>query len=169
MNYLQLSTVDRSRLFFDLSQMPDFMEKSFSGLAKESLLMNGPGGEFSPVEQVWHLADLEEEGFFLRIMALLDGTAWNLSDFDGDRVAADRNYKSLSFSAGLEKFRQARGRNIRIFRTLDESKWSNKGYLEGVGDITLCNMPAFLYQHDLAHKSEIENWKKLYAYSECNK
>ena len=72
-------------------------------------------------------------------------------------------------SVGLEKFRQARERNIRIFRTLDESKWSNKGYLEGVGDITLCDMPAFLYQHDMAHKSEIENWKKLYAYSECNK
>jgi len=165
MKYLQLSTVDRSRLFFDLSQMPDFMEKSFSGLAMESLLKNGPDGEFSPVEQVWHLADLEEEGFFLRIMALLDGTAGNLSDFDGDRVAAERDYKTLSFPAGLEKFRQARDRNIRIFRVLDETKWSNKGHLEGVGDITLCDMPAFLYQHDSAHKTEIENWKRFYKKS----
>ncbi len=143
--------------------MSSFIESSFTGLPIEALYKNGPSGEFSPIEQVWHLADLEEEGFFVRIKALLKGTANNLIGFDGDKVALERNYKSLSFQGGLNKFESARLGNINLFQLLDEASWQKEGYLEGVGKITLCDMPSFLFQHDLAHKNEINAWKTSIA------
>ena len=159
MKYMQLNPGQRNTYLESLAGMPVFLENFLSGLSQESILLNGPGGEFSPVEQVWHLADLEDEGFYQRIQALLDGEAVSLPDFDGDRIARERNYKSLSVSAGLEKFRAARSRNIDIFRDLDTDDWLQAGYLEGVGPITLCDMPSILYQHDAAHRSEIEKWQ----------
>jgi len=38
--------------------MPAFLEGTFAGLAARQEMLRGPDGLFSPVEQVWHLADL---------------------------------------------------------------------------------------------------------------
>jgi len=34
---------------------------------------------------------------------------------------------------------------------------------EGVGTVSLCDMPAFMSQHDAAHRAEIEDWKRRVA------
>jgi hypothetical protein len=41
--------------------------------------------------------------------------------------------------------------------------WKKEGALEGVGKITLCDMPSFITQHDAARKTEIEVWKEAFA------
>ena len=163
MKFMKLDRKDRDKFLGSLEEMPALLAATFSGLSSEHLRTNGSDGEFSPIEQVWHLADLEEEGFFARIQALLSGTAQNMLGFDGDKVAVERNYKSLSFQAGIEKFRNARLKNIKIFQTMDDEGWKKAGVLEGVGGVTLCDMPSFLYQHDQAHKKEIEAWKTIFA------
>lgn len=163
MKFMKLDRKDRDIFLRNLEEMPALLAATFSGLTSELLCKNGPAGEFSPIEQVWHLADLEEEGFSARIQALLSGTAQNMLGFDGDEVAKERNYKSLSFQAGIEKFRKARLRNIKTFQTVDDASWKKEGILEGIGEVTLCDMPSFLYQHDQAHKKEIEAWKTTFA------
>ena len=163
MKFMKLDPEEREIYLSTLSDMPGYIEESFSGLSQENLCKSGSEGEFSPIEQIWHLADLEEEGFFLRINALLNGKAQKLSGFDGDKIAEERNYKSLSFTEGLEKFKRVRERNINIFQRLNESDWMKEGFMEDVGKISLCDMPSFLFQHDSAHKTEIENWKKANA------
>ena len=163
MKFMKLDQNERDTFLSSLEEMPALLAATFSGLSSDLLCKNGPAGEFSPIEQVWHLADLEEEGFSSRIQALLSGTAQNMLGFDGDKVAKERNYKSLSFQEGIEKFRKARFKNINIFQALDDQAWKNEGILEGVGEVTLCDMPSFLYQHDQAHKKEIEIWKTSFA------
>lgn len=163
MQFMKLEQKDRDAYLCSLEEMPTLLEATFSGLPSGLLYKNGPAGEFSPIEQVWHLADLEEEGFSARIQALLNGTAQNMPGFDGDKVAMARNYKSLSFQAGIEKFRKARQKNIRTLQAVDDVSWKKEGVLEGVGEVTLCDMPSFLYQHDQAHKKEIEAWKITFA------
>ena len=47
-------------------------------------------GGFSLVENVWHLADLEREGYAVRIRRILGETNPALLNFDGDRIARER-------------------------------------------------------------------------------
>ena len=87
MQYMSLSDSRRQELWESLSDMHRYLEQTFAALDIEASRTPGPAGEFSPVEQVWHLADLEAEGFGLRIRRLRSESAPVLADFDGSKVA----------------------------------------------------------------------------------
>lgn len=53
--------------FWKANPMPAFLTERFAPLSAEEARVPGPDGGFSPVEQCWHLADLEREGFGTRI------------------------------------------------------------------------------------------------------
>jgi hypothetical protein len=141
--------------------MKHFLRETFGSLGAEETRTPGPGGSFSPVEQVWHLADLEREGFGVRIERLRTETNPHLPDFDGAKIARERNYRARSLSEGLRAFEAAREANLRTLETLSADAWMRSGTQEGVGSVSLCDMPTFLHQHDQAHVAEIEQWKKF--------
>jgi len=60
MKYLMLRKSDREALVSGLSAMPDFLTKAFHSLSEEEAKKPGPADTFSPVQQCWHLADLED-------------------------------------------------------------------------------------------------------------
>ena len=163
MKYLKLNDVQRKELMESLTGMKNFLFENFGSLTLEEARVPGPGDSFSPVEQVWHLADLEREGFGLRIRKLQSEQNPHLPDFDGDRIAKERNYRSLSLLAGLRAFEEAREENLSYFQTLSLEDWSKNGTQEGVGDVSLCDMPVFINQHDRAHVDEILGWKNFSA------
>lgn len=165
MQYMKLSEVQREELMAALAGMKKFLREAFGSLPPEQTRMPGPGGSFSPVEQVWHLADLECEGFALRIRRLQTETNPHLLDFDGAKIARERNYRALSLAEGLRAFEAAREANLRTLETLSPEAWMRSGTQEGVGFVSLCDMPTFLHQHDQAHIAEIEEWKKFVARS----
>jgi hypothetical protein len=109
------------------------------------------------------LADLEREGFGLRIRKLRYEQSPQLPDFDGDQIAKQRNYRSLSLLAGLRAFDEAREANLSFLQTLSLEDWSKNGTQEGVGDVSLCDMPVFINQHDRARVHEILAWKDFAA------
>jgi hypothetical protein len=145
-------------LWRDLEAMPVFLARRFATLGPEEARVPAPDGGFSPVEQCWHLADLEREGFGVRIARLLAETAPELPDFDGARVAEERDYRTLSLAEGLRAFEQARARNVARLRGLAPAEWSRAGTQEGVGPIALCDLPHMMAQHDAAHRAEIGAW-----------
>ena len=108
MQYMKLGEVQRQELMEALAGMKHFLRETFGSLAAEETRTPGPGGSFSPVEQVWHLADLEREGFGVRIERLRTETNPHLPDFDGAKIARERNYRALSLSEGLRAFEAAR-------------------------------------------------------------
>jgi hypothetical protein len=120
--------------------------------------MPGPGGTFSPVEQCWHLADLERAGFGVRIRRLLGEADPMLPDFDGAAVAEQRQYKRLSLGDGIEAFRSSRLENIAALRGVVTADWARAGRQEGVGRVSLCDIPAMMAEHDQGHCREIEAW-----------
>ena len=161
MQYMALPLQQREALLATLEGMPQYLEDELRALTPELIRQQGPDGAFSPVEQVWHLADLEREGFGCRIDKLLSEREPQLPDFDGAAVAAARHYRSLSLTAGLEAFREARQRNLAKLRTVAAEAWARSGLQEGVGRVSLCDMPNFMSQHDAAHRAEIAAWKAL--------
>jgi hypothetical protein len=160
MQYMKLDNPQREELLAQLGAMAQYLRASFDGLSPGEARRRGPAGTFAPVEQVWHLADLEREGFGERIRRLLAETNPLLADFDGTRVAAERAYLTLPLEAGLAAFESARTRNLTTLRALPDDAWSRSGTQEGVGTVSLCDMPAFLLQHDSAHRAEIEAWRR---------
>ncbi len=159
MQYMKLNTAQREELLASLISMPEYLREIFAGLTSEQARTPGPDGAFSPVEHAWHLADLEREGFAVRIVRLLSESEPYLPDFDGTKIAAERNYRSLSLEEGILAFMEARRKNIAALPAIDSPMWSRSGTQEGVGGVSLCDVPNFMLQHDSAHRAEIEAWK----------
>jgi DinB superfamily len=158
MRYERMTGVERDTLLRDLGAMADFLAERFSSLSAAEAAVSGPEGGFSPVEQCWHLADLEREGFAVRIRRLLSEVDPLLPDFDGDRAAVERQYRLKSVAEGIEAFREARAANLALIRSIASDDWSRSGTQEGVGRVALCDMPSIMAQHDGAHRAEIAAW-----------
>jgi len=158
MKYMNLPRESREHLLAGLAAMPEFLDESFAQLPAALHVAPGLDDGFSPVEQVWHLADLEEMGFAERIRRLRAESHPRLPDFAGDVVARERNYKALSLLEGIAAFRRARERNLAVFRQLDPDEWAKGGEQDGMGPVSLCDMPSMMAAHDASHRNEIEAW-----------
>jgi DinB superfamily len=158
MKYLMMTRTDREALWRSLETMPAFVAEQFKPLSADEAAVPGPGGAFSPVEHCWHLADLEREGFGARIRRLLAEADPYLPDFDGARVARERDYRRRSLADGVASFRQERAANLALLRSLDATQWSRAGTQEGVGPVALCDVPTMMAEHDDSHRAEIGEW-----------
>jgi hypothetical protein len=124
-------------------------------LAARDVVTPGPGEGFSFVEHVWHLADLEEQGFAVRIARLLAEDDPSLPDFDGARVARERGYRALPLREGLARLAASRRANVERLAAVDAAAWRRGGEQEGVGRITLADLPHKMLMHDRSHAREL--------------
>ena len=158
MRYLALEKAEREELLARLGEMPGFLDAAFGALPAGDGVVRASDGTFAPVEQCWHLADLEREGFLARIRRLLHEDDPELPDFDGARVAEERRYLALSLADGLGAFRAARAETLSLLRSIRGETWNRAGSQEGVGRVALCDLPAMIGEHDASHRREIEAW-----------
>jgi hypothetical protein len=121
--------------------------------AVPAALVRVRSGPFALVEHLWHLADLEREGFGARIARLMAEDDPFLPDFDGERIAREREYLRKDVASGLAAFAAARAENLARLAVLTDS--SRAGRQEGVGRVTLAEMPRRMLEHDLAHFNEL--------------
>lgn len=146
-----------------LAGMSGFLSEAFVSLTAERARVPGAEGAFSPVEHVWHLADLEREAFALRIRRLMEERNPHLADFDGARIAEERNYRARSLAEGLAAFAAARQANLTVLSGLSPEAWTRGGTQEGVGSVSLRDIPLLMRQHDQSHMAEIRAWQKHVA------
>ena len=160
MKYLRLDRTERKALMDGLERMADFVAARFASISPEEALRPGPDESLSPVEQCWHLAELEREGFGARIRRLLGEEEPFLPDFDGARLARERDYQARSLAEGLAAFRAGREANLALLRSVAPDQWTRAGTQEGVGRVALCDLPAMMAEHDASHRAEIEAWSR---------
>ena len=139
-----------------LEEMPAFLEERSRRFDGDAARRPGPEGGFSFVEEVWHLADLEREGYGLRITRLREEHEPRLPDFDGARVAHERRYRDRNVGQGLATFQAAREANLRLLAALSSAEWDRHGTQEHVGPLALRDLPAMMHAHDASHREEIE-------------
>jgi hypothetical protein len=138
-----------------LAGMPAWLGRAATGLG-DAKLRQAPEGELAFVEQAWHLADLEREGFGERLRRLRDEDSPFLPDFDGARLVRERAYRTRAFAEGLAAFAAARARNLDLLRGLPAAAWSRSGTQEGVGPVRLADLPGLMDEHDASHRAEVE-------------
>src|SRR5262249_53963484 len=112
-------------------------------------------GPFALVEHLWHIADLEREGFGARVRKILAEENPSLPDFDGERIAREREYLKLPLAPALDAFAVARADTLRLLRAVSGDQRARAGQQEGVGRVTLADLPRRILDHDRAHLNEI--------------
>ena len=150
MNRRELET-----LLLTLESTPVLVARAAAKISPEQAREGPAVGGFSLIEHVWHLADLEREGYGTRIRRILSEDEPILSDFEGARVASERVYRRRDLAEGLAAFAAARACNINKLRSVSGSDWKRKAVQESAGLVTLEDIPRMMSEHDQSHTREI--------------
>jgi hypothetical protein len=139
-----------------LRAMPAWLREHAAKIPREESRRKPANGGFSLLENVWHLADFERDGFGARIGRVLAERDPHLPDFDGEAVAAKRRYLELDLEQGLSTFESARAENLSRLEGVPAEKWARTATQEGCGSTTLADLPVRTAEHDRSHREEIE-------------
>lgn len=138
-----------------LNDTPKQLANLTCALTDAELRLPNSSGEFSVLENICHLRDLELQGYTARIRQMLAETEPTLADFDGARVAAESNYNNEQLDVALGAFQRARRENVARLQSLPEENIERTGALEGVGRITLRRLVEMMREHDEGHLDEL--------------
>lgn len=145
--------------FPDLLQFLDCaplrISELIKGLSDSELHWRNSESEFSAVENICHLRDLETRGYATRITRMLDEVDPALADFDGARVAAESNYNEEQLDVAFQSFLLTRKQSTAKLRSLTEEQLLRAGKLEGVGRITLKRLAEMMSEHDEGHIEDL--------------
>src|SRR5258708_742578 len=81
-------------------------------LSVQAVMIKPSLEEFSVLENVCHLRDIEIEGYSTRIRRILNEEHPVLADIDGTRLAIERAYNQQNLSEALQAFSNARQKNV---------------------------------------------------------
>lgn len=143
-----------------LSEMPGVVRELSRGLAPEELKRKPSDREFSFLENVCHLRDIEKEGYTVRIEKLLKEPEPVLRDIDGAKLARERDYNSQDFAAALNEFTSLREKNVSALNNLLPESLTLRAMFEGMGVVTLRDVAVMMRKHDEAHRAEMDNLRE---------
>jgi hypothetical protein len=146
-----------------LEETPGIIRRMAAELLERELRWKPEAEEFSLLEQVCHLRDLETEGYAARIKRMLAEDEPALADFDGARISRERDYNKQDFEQAIRDFSQARAENVRVARSLSPEQLNRRGLLEGAGSITLKKLFLLMREHDRSHRAELTNLRERRA------
>ncbi|MCM3872636.1 MAG: DinB family protein [Pyrinomonadaceae bacterium] len=148
---------DLQDLIDDLTQTPQRVASLVKDLSEPDLRARNSSEEFSVVENVCHLRDIEIEGYTQRIVKILRENNPLLPDIDGSRLAVEREYQSQNLSEALQAFADARKRNTQTLKGLVAEQLDREGTLEGVGSVTIRGLLLMMRDHDADHIRELSS------------
>jgi len=140
-----------------LAETSGFIKSLTANLTETELTLKPSGRDFSCLEQVCHLRDIEREGYSGRIQRILKEVEPLLPNIDGDQLAIERNYNSQNLKAALDEFASARKRNLEIVRSASTDALTRTAILEDVGTITFEHLIIMMYEHDQEHRQQLSN------------
>lgn len=143
-----------------LTKTPKTVADLVKNLAAPDLRIKNSPEEFSVVENVCHLRDIEVEGYTARISRMLQENNPLLPDIDGSRLAAERNYHSQNLSEALKAFAVARNQNTQIVSGLATEQFDRQGTLEGVGSVTIRGLLLMMRDHDADHLVQLSSIRR---------
>jgi hypothetical protein len=138
-----------------LAETPAVVQQLTTDLSADEQRWQLVPAEFSALEQVCHLRDIEREGYAVRLRRLLAEDEPMLPDVDGAKLARERDYQSQDFNTALTAFADARGANVALVNTLAPAELQRAGTLAGVGQITIARLLELMRAHDEVHRAEL--------------
>ena len=141
-----------------LTKTPETVADLVKDLSGPDLIVRNSPEEFSVVENVCHLRDIEIEGYAARISRILRENNPLLPDIDGSRLAVEREYHSQNLSDALQAFAVARNQNTKTLSGLATEQFDREGTLEGVGSVTIRGLLLMMRDHDADHLLQLSSF-----------
>jgi DinB family protein len=151
----KVETRDFAGLLQFLRETSDRVSKLIDGLGDSELRWRSSYDQFSVLENICHLRDIEAEGYSIRIKRILEESNPFLPDVDGPLLATERRYNSLDAQAALHSFTASRAENLQKLHGLTQEQLEREGTLEGVGKLTLARLAEMMREHDESHIEDL--------------
>lgn len=115
---------------------------------------------FSVRENVWHLRDIDVEGYEKRVRLILDEQHPSLPDLQGGKLARDRNYNAQPIEPALADLRNSRAASMARLAACNESDLDRTAEMQGVGAIPLRRLLELWMEHDAGHVRDIKELRR---------
>jgi|SRR5262245_4780437 len=143
-----------------LLQTPEVIQKLVAELSPDELKWKPSAEEFSVLENVCHLNEIEREGYKESIRRLLEEDEPQLPDLEGEKLVLEGRYNEQELAIALEDFARVRQESVETINTLVPEQLERCGNLEGVGGITLGQLLELMCLHDEAHREELRKLRE---------
>ena len=148
-----LDTFDE--LVGSIAETTGAVREAVGAMRREDLGRRPSNEDWSALEHVCHLRDIEREGYAVRIEKILAEDQPFLPDLDGDKLAAERDYIRQQFDEALLAFVEAREGNVRRLRGLSDEQTGRGATFEHVGAIRLADLVRMMGEHDREHIKQL--------------
>jgi DinB superfamily len=145
----------------DLAQTPLELARLVRDASRHNVTFKLSLAEFSILENVCHLRDIETEGYSSRIHRILTETNPLLPDIDGTRLAIERDYNAQNLNEALQAFTEERRQNVEVLKQVREEQYGRCGTMEGSGAVTLAQLVLMMRDHDEGHIEDIRRNRRL--------
>jgi hypothetical protein len=115
-----------------------------------------PSEHFTAIEQVWHVFDIEVEGYRERFRRTLEEDAPLLPSIDSEAVAVERDYAARDVEQAFAGFASARANTVALLAGLDDAQLERPAVFEGYGPTTLRGLVHYLCSHDQQHLAGLQ-------------
>lgn len=157
-----MTAAELEQIRIELAAAPKRLRALVEGIGAAALTMRTAAGEFSILENAWHLRDIEVDGYLLRIERLLREDDPILADLDGEALAALRRYNEQPLGPALKDFAQARQASVDRLSGIAEDQLARTARL-GDEPITLGRLLQVMLDHDRGHLDSIAALRSLVA------
>jgi hypothetical protein len=115
-----------------------------------------PSERFTAIEQVWHVHDVEIDGYHQRFRRILGEDHPFLPDLGSEALAKARGYASRDAAPALAGFRAARAQTVAMLASLDAAQLARTGMFEDYGPVTTRSLAHYLCSHDQQHLAGLQ-------------
>jgi hypothetical protein len=115
-----------------------------------------PSEALTAIEQVWHILDIEVEGYQRRFRRTLAETHPVLESLDTYALVRERRYKERDGGRALSAFRKARAGTVELIGSLRPDQYLRTATFEGYGPVTLRALIHYLCSHDQQHLAGLQ-------------
>jgi len=115
-----------------------------------------PGERFTAIEQLWHVHDVEIDGYHQRFRRILGEDHPFLPDLGSEALAKARDYASRDATSALAGFRTAREQTVAMLASLDAKQLERTALFEDYGPTTTRGLVHFLCSHDQQHLAGLQ-------------
>ncbi len=115
-----------------------------------------PSEHFTAIEQLWHVHDVEIDGYHQRFHRILAEDHPFLPDLGSEALAKARDYAAREAAPALAGFRAARERTVALLASLDVAQLARTALFEDYGPVTTRGLAHYLCSHDQQHLAGLQ-------------
>lgn len=141
-------------LIDSLSKLPVLLPAVLNGADTEAARFRPAEGEWSTVEVIGHLIDVEERAL-TRIALILEQHNPELTPYDPDAMVRELGYQQQDLATLVDRLLALRAERLQVLRALTPEQRARAGFVPGRGDTPLTAITVHLCWHDTTHLAQI--------------